>query len=119
MKELGFGPLAVHAAYLANLAGPDPVFRAKTIELLRRVRLEDRADTRMRTLSGGMQQRFSIVAALVNQPDLVFFGIQVVVIFLISIDLSDELFHISIRLILEIVLGWIVDLLHGDRFWIE
>jgi deoxyribonuclease-4 len=35
MKELGFGPLAVHAAYLANLAGPDPVFRAKTIELLR------------------------------------------------------------------------------------
>ena len=27
----------------------------------------------MRTLSGGMKQRFSIVAALVNEPDLVFF----------------------------------------------
>lgn len=35
MKEHGFGPLAVHAAYLANLAGPNPIFRAKTIELLR------------------------------------------------------------------------------------
>ena len=47
--------------------------RADAIELLRRVRLEDRADARMKTLSGGMKQRFSIVAALVNQPDLVFF----------------------------------------------
>ena len=46
---------------------------ADPIELLRRVRLEDRAESRMRTLSGGMKQRFSIVAALVNQPDLVFF----------------------------------------------
>ncbi len=47
--------------------------RADPLELLRRVRLEDRADARMRTLSGGMKQRFSIVAALVNEPDLVFF----------------------------------------------
>ena len=47
--------------------------RAEPLELLRRVHLEDRADARMNTLSGGMQQRFSIVAALVNQPDLVFF----------------------------------------------
>ena len=46
---------------------------ADPLELLRRVHLEDRAHTRMNTLSGGMQQRFSIVAALVNQPDLVFF----------------------------------------------
>jgi deoxyribonuclease-4 len=35
MKEHGFGPLAVHAAYLANLAGPNPIFREKTVELLR------------------------------------------------------------------------------------
>ena len=47
--------------------------RADPMELLRRVRLEDRADSRMKTLSGGMKQRFSIVAALVNEPDLVFF----------------------------------------------
>ncbi|MGE3960807.1 MAG: ABC transporter ATP-binding protein [Dehalococcoidia bacterium] len=42
-------------------------------ELLRRVHLDDRADARMKQLSGGMKQRFSIVAALVNQPDIVFF----------------------------------------------
>jgi len=42
-------------------------------ELLARVHLEDRADARMSQLSGGMKQRFSIVAALVNEPDLVFF----------------------------------------------
>lgn len=42
-------------------------------ELLARVRLEDRADARIGQLSGGMKQRFSIVAALVNEPDLVFF----------------------------------------------
>ena len=47
--------------------------RADPMELLRRVRLEDRADSRMKTLSGGMKQRFSIVAALVNEPVLVFF----------------------------------------------
>ena len=42
-------------------------------ELLQRVHLADRAEARIKQLSGGMQQRFSIVAALVNQPDLVFF----------------------------------------------
>ena len=47
--------------------------RADPIELLRRVHLADRADSRMRTLSGGMKQRFSIVAALVNEPEVVFF----------------------------------------------
>ena len=47
--------------------------RADPIELLRRVHLEDRANARMRTLSGGMRQRFSIVAALVNEPEVVFF----------------------------------------------
>ena len=43
------------------------------MELLERVHLRDRAGARISTLSGGMQQRFSIVAALVNQPELVFF----------------------------------------------
>jgi ABC-2 type transport system ATP-binding protein len=46
---------------------------ADPVDLLRRVHLEDRAGARMKTLSGGMQQRFSIVAALVNEPELVFF----------------------------------------------
>lgn len=46
---------------------------AEAGELLARVHLEDRADARINQLSGGMKQRFSIVAALVNEPDLVFF----------------------------------------------
>ncbi len=46
---------------------------ADPTELLERVHLADRADARIGQLSGGMKQRFSIVAALVNQPDLVFF----------------------------------------------
>jgi ABC-2 type transport system ATP-binding protein len=43
------------------------------MELLERVRLQDRAGFRMSQLSGGMAQRFSIVAALVNKPEIVFF----------------------------------------------
>ena len=43
------------------------------MELLERVRLQDRASSRIGQLSGGMAQRFSIVAALVNQPEIVFF----------------------------------------------
>lgn len=47
--------------------------RTDPAELLQRVRLDDRASARIGQLSGGMKQRFSIVAALVNQPELVFF----------------------------------------------
>jgi ABC-2 type transport system ATP-binding protein len=43
------------------------------MELLERVRLQDRASSRIGQLSGGMAQRFSIVAALVNEPEIVFF----------------------------------------------
>lgn len=41
-------------------------------QLLDRVGLRDRARSRIDQLSGGMAQRFSIVAALVNGPELVF-----------------------------------------------
>ncbi|MDA0270206.1 MAG: ABC transporter ATP-binding protein [Chloroflexi bacterium] len=47
--------------------------RADPMELLRRVHLEDRAGARIKHLSGGMRQRFSIMAALVNEPEVVFF----------------------------------------------
>jgi ABC-2 type transport system ATP-binding protein len=43
------------------------------MDLLERVHLSERASARIKTLSGGMRQRFSIVAALVNDPELVFF----------------------------------------------
>jgi deoxyribonuclease-4 len=33
--ELGMGPLAIHAAYLVNLAGPDDDFHARSVEVLR------------------------------------------------------------------------------------
>lgn len=46
--------------------------RADAMELLARVHLQERASARISNLSGGMQQRFSIVAALVNRPELVF-----------------------------------------------
>ncbi len=41
-------------------------------ELLALVNLADRGNMRVSQLSGGMKQRFSIVAALVNDPDVVF-----------------------------------------------
>jgi ABC-2 type transport system ATP-binding protein len=41
-------------------------------ELLSLVGLEDRGNMRVSQLSGGMRQRFSIVAALVNDPEVVF-----------------------------------------------
>jgi deoxyribonuclease IV len=34
LDELGIAPVAVHAAYLVNLAGPDEAFRAASIEIL-------------------------------------------------------------------------------------
>lgn len=47
--------------------------RADPDALLDRVGLLDRADSRMNQLSGGLRQRFSLVAAIVNEPELVFF----------------------------------------------
>ena len=46
---------------------------AEPEELLDRVGLLDWADARMDQLSGGLRQRFSLVAAIVNRPELVFF----------------------------------------------
>jgi ABC-2 type transport system ATP-binding protein len=40
--------------------------------LLRRVDLEDRADSEVRHLSGGQKQRFAVAAALVNDPRILF-----------------------------------------------
>ena len=45
--------------------------RLPPLELLARVRLEDKAARRVRQLSGGEQQRFALAASLVNDPELV------------------------------------------------
>lgn len=42
------------------------------MELLRMVDLEDKANSLVKNLSGGQKQRFSIVASLVNDPEIVF-----------------------------------------------
>ncbi len=46
--------------------------RARVDELLRIVDLEDAADRRVKTYSGGMQRRLDLAAALVHRPSLVF-----------------------------------------------
>lgn len=46
--------------------------RIPPIELLKMVKLEDKKKALIKNLSGGQAQRFSIVAAIVNDPDIVF-----------------------------------------------
>ena len=50
---------------------PRPVARQRAIELLQFVQLEERADSKVEPLSGGMKRRLTIARALVNDPDLV------------------------------------------------
>jgi ABC-2 type transport system ATP-binding protein len=46
--------------------------RLDPLELLKMVELEEKANSYVGSLSGGQKQRFSIVASLVNDPELVF-----------------------------------------------
>ncbi|MFE0425937.1 ABC transporter ATP-binding protein [Streptomyces sp. NPDC058953] len=45
--------------------------RVRATELLEFARLEDRADDRVQSLSGGMKRRLTIARALANEPDIV------------------------------------------------
>ena len=47
--------------------------KAKAMELLRRVGLEDKADAYPQSLSGGQQQRVAIARALAMEPDVMLF----------------------------------------------
>jgi lipooligosaccharide transport system ATP-binding protein len=49
---------------------PVPVIRERAAELLRFARLDDRRDSRVDPLSGGMKRRLTIARALINRPDL-------------------------------------------------
>lgn len=46
--------------------------KVNTVEFLRKVQLEDKANSYVEKLSGGQKQRFSIAAALVHNPKLFF-----------------------------------------------
>jgi len=46
--------------------------RERALELLRQMEMEDRADHRPATLSGGEKQRVAIARALINHPKVVF-----------------------------------------------
>lgn len=48
-------------------------YKAKALELLRRIGLEDKADVYPSTLSGGQKQRIAIVRALAMEPDVMLF----------------------------------------------
>jgi lipooligosaccharide transport system ATP-binding protein len=50
---------------------PRSVARERADELLQFVQLEDRADSKVDPLSGGMKRRLTIARALVNDPDIV------------------------------------------------
>jgi len=58
--------------YLAALKGwQRPAARRRALDLLERVDLADRAQAKVRELSRGMQQKLQLLAALINDPDVV------------------------------------------------
>jgi ABC-2 type transport system ATP-binding protein len=58
------------SARLQHVAKKDALRRVS--ELLRLVELEDSADRRVRTYSGGMKRRLQIIAALIHKPRILF-----------------------------------------------
>jgi ABC-2 type transport system ATP-binding protein len=72
-QEIMFDPFFTPKEALELQAGLYGVPKAKrrTIELLRAVRLEDKADAYARTLSGGMKRRLLVAKAMVHAPPVI------------------------------------------------
>lgn len=74
-EERGLYPnlRVVHClTYLAELKGCSSAdARRRALELLERIQLADRAGSKVRELSRGMQQKVQLIASLVHDPDLV------------------------------------------------
>ena len=71
-QEITFDPFFTPAETLDIQAGLYGVPKSKriTAELLRAVRLEDKADAYSRTLSGGMKRRLMVAKAMVHSPPI-------------------------------------------------
>ena len=71
-QEIVFDPFFTPAEALELQAGlfGVPKSRRRTQELLRAVRLEDKADAYARTLSGGMKRRLLVAKAMVHSPPI-------------------------------------------------
>ena len=71
-QEILFDPFFTPAETLELVAGlyGVPKERRRTAELLRAVRLEDKADAYSRTLSGGMKRRLLVAKAMVHSPPI-------------------------------------------------
>jgi ABC-2 type transport system ATP-binding protein len=71
-QEILFDPFFTPAETLELQAGlyGVPVARRRTMELLRAVHLEDKADAYSRTLSGGMKRRLLVAKAMVHSPPI-------------------------------------------------
>ena len=72
-QEIVFDPFFTPLETLELVAGLYGVPKAKrrSMELLRAVRLEDKADAYARTLSGGMKRRLLVAKALVHSPPVI------------------------------------------------
>merc|ERR1739841_449097 len=71
-QEIVFDPFFTPAEVLDNQAGFYGVPKAlrRTVELLRAVHLEDKANAYARSLSGGMKRRLLIAKAMVHSPPI-------------------------------------------------
>jgi ABC-2 type transport system ATP-binding protein len=71
-QEIMFDPFFTPAETLDQQAGlyGVPKHRRRTMELLRAVRLEDKAGAYSRTLSGGMKRRLLVAKAMVHSPPI-------------------------------------------------
>jgi ABC-2 type transport system ATP-binding protein len=71
-QEVVFDPFFTPAETLENYAGYYGVPKAerRTMELLRAVHLEDKANAYARTLSGGMRRRLLVAKAMVHSPPI-------------------------------------------------
>jgi ABC-2 type transport system ATP-binding protein len=72
-QEIVFDPFFTPLETLELVAGLYGVPKAKrrSMELLRAVRLEDKADAYSRTLSGGMKRRLLVAKAMVHSPPVI------------------------------------------------